>query len=383
MVRLGEVLRHYQDYIEAPEDRVYPKLSVRLYGKGVVLDEPVDGSTLKMKRHQLAKAAQVILSEIWGKKGAIGFVPPEGEGALCTSHFFLFDISEDKLDWRWLKAIFDANYLQEQLDAEAKGTTGYAAVRPKTLLACEIPLPPLAEQQRIVVRIKELFAHVNKARALKQQAIEESSSLLSAASARLFEPKVGWSVMCIGEFCEHPQYGYTESAHEEAIGPHFLRITDIQNGHVDWSHVPYCRCPEPSKYLLKPGDLVFARTGATTGKSFVIQQCPEAVFASYLIRLRVREKVSIDYLYHYFQSPGYWEQITDKKTGTGQPNLNGSKLERLNVPVPPQDEQSQIVAKLATLQAEVDTLKRLQAETAVEINALTPSILDKAFKGEL
>ena len=143
LVKLGEVLSQYTEYIDAPEAREYPKLSVRLYGKGVILDTPANGATLKMMRHQIAKAGQIILSEIWGKKGAIGFVPDEGQGALCTSHFFLFDIDQDKIERRWLQAIFDANYLQEQLDAEAKGTTGYAAVRPKTLLACEIPLPPL------------------------------------------------------------------------------------------------------------------------------------------------------------------------------------------------------------------------------------------------
>ncbi len=87
-----------------------------------------------MKRHQLAKSGQVILSEIWGKKGAIGFVPPEGEGALCTSHFFLFDVREDRLEPAYLQAIFTANYLQDQLNAGAKGTTGYAAVRPTHLL---------------------------------------------------------------------------------------------------------------------------------------------------------------------------------------------------------------------------------------------------------
>src|SRR5260370_36763430 len=106
IVRLGEVLTHHTEYIEAPELREYRKLSVKLYGKGVVLDAPADGAMLKMKRHQLAKAGQVILSEIWGKKGAIGFVPSEGEGALCTSHFLLFDVHEDELDRRWLKAIF-------------------------------------------------------------------------------------------------------------------------------------------------------------------------------------------------------------------------------------------------------------------------------------
>src|SRR4051794_40739350 len=98
LVPLGEVLTQYREYIDSPEPREYPKLSVKLYGKGVVLDAPADGSSLRMQRHQIAKSGQVILSEIWGKKGAIGFVPPEGDGALCTSHFFLFDVNQEKLE---------------------------------------------------------------------------------------------------------------------------------------------------------------------------------------------------------------------------------------------------------------------------------------------
>jgi len=142
LVALGEVRTHNKEYIEEPEPKIYPKLSVKLYGRGVVLDDSADGSLLRMKKHQIAKNGQVILSEIWGKKGAIGFVPPEGDGALCTSHFFLFDVNYEKLEPKYLQAIFIANYLQNQLDAEAKGTTGYAAVRPKHLLSAKIPLPP-------------------------------------------------------------------------------------------------------------------------------------------------------------------------------------------------------------------------------------------------
>ena len=133
MVPLGEVLVQDREYVSTLELREYPKLSVKLYGKGVTLDSPADASQLKMQRHQFAKAGQVILSEIWGKKGAIGFVPGAGEGALCTSHFFLFDPILSRIERGWLDAIFRANYLAQQLDASAFGTTGYAAVRPKDL----------------------------------------------------------------------------------------------------------------------------------------------------------------------------------------------------------------------------------------------------------
>lgn len=382
-VRLGEVLVQHTQYVDAPEPRMYLKLSVKLYGKGVIVDSPVDGAQLKMQRHQLAKTGQVILSEIWGKKGAIGLVPPEGAGSLCTSHFFLFDVVTERLDRDWLRAVFAANYLQEQLEAAARGSTGYAAVRPKTLLACEIPLPPLAEQRRIVARMEELACKITEARSMRQGALEKANSLLSAASALAFEPKSGWSVETVGQFCEPPQYGFTASATTEPVGPRLLRITDIQDGVVDWASVPYCQCPEPGRYLLHAGDLVFARTGATTGKSFLIPDCPEAVFASYLIRLRVRAAVSVDYLYRYFQSPGYWVQIADQKRGTGQPNLNGSVLEQLQVPIAPAQQQRGIVAYLDGLQATVDSVKHLQNATAAELDALLPSILDKAFKGEL
>lgn len=93
--------------------------------------------------------------------------------------------------------------------------------------------------------------------------------------------------------------------------------------------------------------------------------------------------MSVDYLYRYFQSPTYWAQIADEKEGTGQPNLNGSKLAELNVPIPPSDEQRRIVAHLDALQAKVDALKALQQQTAAELDALLPAILDRAFKGEI
>ncbi len=140
-VPLGELLIQYQEYIEAPEPKVYPKLSVKLYGKGVVLDGTADGSLLKMKRHQIAKSGQVILSEIWGKKGAIGFVPPEGDGALCTSHFFLFDVCYERLEPKYLQAVFTANYLQDQLDIHARGTTGYAVPMQSQPVKLRLPAP--------------------------------------------------------------------------------------------------------------------------------------------------------------------------------------------------------------------------------------------------
>lgn len=167
-VLLGDVLRQDERYVSEPEPRVYPKLSVKLYGRGVVLDRPTDGSAVKMRKHQIARPGQVILSEIWAKKGAIGIVPPEGEGALCTSHFFLFDVDEANVLPGYIDWLLRSNYFEPQLNAEARGTTGYAAIRPKQFLATSILLPSLAEQQALVAhfdaldeKTREVEAHLD------------------------------------------------------------------------------------------------------------------------------------------------------------------------------------------------------------------------------
>ena len=177
-VSLGDILSQDRTYIPEPGDTYYTKLSVKLYGKGVVPLSPVLGSSLKMKRHQTAKEGQVILSEIWGKKGAVGIVPPTGDGALVTSHFFLFNIAEDRVARGWLGYWFLGNYVEGQLAQYAKGSTGYAAVRPTHFFTTRIPLPPLLEQRRIVAKLNKVVSRAEGAKRLVDQIEEEQTALL-------------------------------------------------------------------------------------------------------------------------------------------------------------------------------------------------------------
>ena len=395
--RLEEVLTHYQEYIEAPEPREYRKLSVKLYGKGVVIDTPTDGAMLKMKRHQLAKAGQVILSEIWGKKGAIGFVPPAGEGALCTSHFFLFDVREDRLDRRWLRGIFDANYLQEQLDAEAKGTTGYAAVRPKNLLACEIPLPPLAEQQRVVARIEKLAAQIHEARTLRQQSAEEAEALPTAQTTRIFEELLRGErhpIGTLGTDGENPiQIGpFGAQLHKTEFVEDGVPVLNVGNVWPDGLNLDYLdhvteeKAHQLRRYSIRAGDLLFARSGATLGKVCLVPpECDSWLMTGHLFRVRFdRERVFNRFAFAALRgSLQIQDQIFGQIRGATRPGYNTTLLGTVELPVPPLPEQRRIVAELDGLQAEVDALKRLQAETAAELDALLPALLDRAFKGEL
>lgn len=386
-VRLGEVLNTFTDYIESPELRAYKKLSVKLYGKGVVLDAPADGANLKMKRHQIAKAGQVILSEIWGKKGAIGFVPSDGEGALCTSHFFLFDVREDKLDRRWMQAIFDANYLQLQLDAEAKGTTGYAAVRPKILLSCEIPLPPLTEQRRIVGRIEALAGKIEEAKRLRKAAVEEAEAIALHIAHDLFpEPSNG----VVGNWVRF-QTGYAfKSEWFSESGIRLARNANIGHGTLAWGdtvRLPESRLAEFAQFELQAGDILITldRPIISTGVKVarVRKEDLPCLLLQRVARVRFQnDSVLPEYFFRWLQSPHFTNAI-DPGRSNGVPHISHKDIEKIPFAVPPLPEQRRIVAELDGLQSEVDRLKGLQGQTAAELAAMLPSILDRAFKGEL
>jgi type I restriction enzyme, S subunit len=192
-----------------------------------------------------------------------------------------------------------------------------------------------------------------------------------------------WKWVKLKDIAESIQYGFTESSSKEKVGPKFLRITDIQDNRVLWNDVPYCKIEEidKKKYLLKDGDLVFARTGATVGKSFLIKgEIPEAVFASYLIRVRVNKEISEKYLSNFFHSTIYWSQITDGQVGIGQPNVNGTKLGLLDLPLPPKEIQQQIVSKIEELFSELDKGIEELKTAQQQLDVYRQAVLKRAFE---
>jgi len=285
----------------------------------------------------------------------------------------------------WLYLILRSQQVRDEAENAMHGAAGQQRVPIEFLEQLEIPLPPLAEQQRIVARVEALTRRLDQARQARQAALAEVENVMQSAVNTAFSLKNGdWEIETVETLCGRPQYGYTESATASPVGPHFLRITDIQDGKVDWETVPFCPCDYVEKYRLKTGDIVFARTGATTGKSFLVNNPPEAVFASYLIRIRPAPRILPEFLWWYFQSGDYWAAVETGTDDGNRPNMNGSKLAELEVPFPTsRDEQRAIVARLDALRGRLDELQRLQREVEAELSSFTPALLAKAFRGEL
>lgn len=190
-----------------------------------------------------------------------------------------------------------------------------------------------------------------------------------------------WQWARLSEACEPSQYGWTTKATSSGH-VRFLRTTDISSGRVNWNTVPYCSDvpADLSRYLVKPGDILISRAGSV-GKSFLIETPEEAVFASYLIRFRPRSVPK--YIHYWLQTAYYWSQIEEQSAGIAVPNVNASKLNLIPVPLPPEDAQRRIVARIDELFTELDDGEAALARARDDLETYRKSLLKAAVTGEL
>ncbi len=193
----------------------------------------------------------------------------------------------------------------------------------------------------------------------------------------------GWSWERLKKISKKIQYGFSKESSSNNIGPKLLRITDIQNGKVNWDTVPFCECTEKEKeqYMLEGGDIVFVRTGATTGKSFLIKNPPFSLFASYLIRVQCnRGLVKPEFLYGFFQSPMYWNYINRDARGGTLAGFNATMLSDILIPIPPTlDEQVIIAGDLEQKMKDVEKLREAARKQWEAIEVLPGAILREVF----
>ena len=163
-----------------------------------------------------------------------------------------------------------------------------------------------------------------------------------------FEIPESWRWTRWGTVATSIQYGYNAPA-KQCGRIRMVRISDIHENLVTWTTVPFCDIDELdiSTYLLQPNDILFARTGGTVGKSFLVRDVPyEAIYAGYLIRTRYSALLCPQYLKYFMESPLYWQQLKTGTTATAQPNCNGQTLSNMLLPLPPAKEQYRIVEKI-------------------------------------
>jgi type I restriction enzyme S subunit len=147
-----------------------------------------------------------------------------------------------------------------------------------------------------------------------------------------------WEVRKLSGICS-TQYGYTASSSDENIGPKFLRITDMnKEPWIDWVNVPYCGIgkDELRKYKLEIGDILVSRI-ADPGKAGIVEEEVNAVFASYLVRLKFKDLAWAYYGYYFLRSERYLEYANGAKSGSVQSGMNARVITDVNVSIPPDE----------------------------------------------
>jgi type I restriction enzyme S subunit len=373
--------------------RAYKQVTVRLFHKGVVLRGEKLGSAIRSSQWQV-REGQVLLSRIDARNGAIGIVPPVLDGAVVTNDFWAFTVNRELAVPAFLDAYFGTAEFVDACNAASEGTTNRVRLQPDRFLKIEVPFPSVEEQRRIASRIEELAARVEEARGLR---------VASADALTLFKKRVGDTIFdsldcekkCLAEvLVEESLNGISQRPENTGPGVEILRIsagTSRSDATVDESDVKYLPVERAKveSYQLRKGDLLACRFNGNLSYvgRFSLYSNDRSRFQVYpdkLIRFRVSDAVLPQFVRYAMNSDIGRRQIESMcATTAGNIGVSAKQLKTVRLPVPSVDEQSRIVAHLGSLQASVDVLGKLQSETAAELGALMPSILSKAFRGEL
>ena len=342
------------------------------------------------------KAGNIVIAKMMPAGRAI-IVPHNVADAFVLSSDCVKFVPYPLLNAQYLCYAINSKWFHDQVLQDVHGI-GRERTSLSNLKSYYLPIPSLGEQARIVAvmnkvshilndidllqsqyadnlivlksklidaaiqgKLTEQLPEDGTAEELYQQILEEKQALIREGKIKKekplpeikedeipFEIPVNWKWVRWGDLSESIQYGYNAPA-KDSGRIKMLRISDIQNGRVLWDSVPYCEISEKDipTYLLSANDILFARTGGTVGKSYLVKNVPEnTIYAGYLIRTRYSANLCPEYMKHFMESKLYWKQLQYGTTATAQPNCNGKTLSRMIIPLPPLAEQRRIVARL-------------------------------------
>jgi type I restriction enzyme, S subunit len=383
--RLGEVLRRSAETTELRADIDYREVTVRLWGKGVALRGIVSGAAVAASRRFVAREGQFILSRIDARNGAFGLVPTELEGAIVTNDFPVFALNAERLLPEFLGWMSRTAGFTEMCHRASEGTTNRVRLQEEKFLALEIAVPPLAEQRRIVARIKKLAAEINEACTLHKQSMEDADALLVAMAHRadlsaVAKEREGWKRTPLSGVIR-----FVDDSHNVNPNNSYPNLGIYSFGRGLFHKPPIDGLATSAKRLrrVRKGQFIYSRLFAFEGAYGMVTADFDGKYVSneYPTFDCNPQHVRAEFLAAYFKPPTIWKEVAVGSKGLGdrRQRVQPDQVLAHELWLPPIPWQHRI----AEVHEEVDALKRMQAQTTAELDALLPAILDRAFKGAL
>jgi type I restriction enzyme, S subunit len=391
MVPLGELLIP----ISRPEptilEKQYSILGAHWYAQGLYVKDVKLGSEIQADRVYRVEEGDFVYNRLFAWKGSFALALKTDDGCYVSNEFPCFRVKENKIDGQYLWKYFSrSSAWNEALGLSSGGTpTSRNRLKEEKLLEMEIPLPSLEDQRRIVARIEELAARIEEARGLRWEGVEETKTLINSVMRRTFSSNNEYQLVPLESVCG----SIIDNLHSNPVyadqGIPCVRSPDVGWGKLyldtalKTSEEEYIR--RTARGEPRPNDIVLVREGGGTGKAAIVEEGQRFSLGQRVMMLRPDKQVVMPkFLLYQLLSPIIYEdQILPLSKGSASPHLNIGALRNFSFVLPSLPEQYNTVAYLDNLQSKLDSLKQLRSETDAELDALLPSILDKAFKGKL
>ena len=399
LVPLEELLTPVSRAETVDADKSYRILGAHWYAQGLYVKDITTGAGIQAKALYRVEEGDFVYNRLFAWKGSFALATKENHGCYVSNEFPCFAVNRSRLDGRFLWRFLSRSSVWDEALSESTGGTPTSRNRLKEhkFLAFKIPLPPLDEQRRIVARIEALAAKIEEAKAFHRQTADEANALIHGVTSRMDDEARKSAPPTTLERLAAKEKGSLRSGpfgsallHQEFVsdGIPAIGIQDVQENCFvltrRWN-VTLEKADELKRYTIKPRDILVTVMG-TLGRACVVpDDVPRMISTKHVWTISLDQATAeprwLSYWLNFSRTVRH--ELLGQGTGTAIPGLNGEKLRKLSLPEISLPKQRRIVAYLDSLQAKVDALKKLQTETAAELDALLPSILDKAFKGEL
>ena len=349
---------------------------------------------------QSVKKGDVLLCKINPRINRVWYVAQRTENPLIASSEWIV-VRNEQINSKYLMWCMRSEYFRDYMLSNVSGVGGsLMRAQPKYVQGYPIPLPPLAEQQRIVDRIESLFAKLDEAKEKAQAVVDGFEDRKAAILHKAFAGELtaewcakndvsfdSWNQYSIAEICHSLKYG-TAKKSQDSGSVVVIRMGNLQSGEIDWSDLAFTDDEEDiTKYKLMPGDVLFNRTNsaALVGKTSIYRGEYPAIYAGYLIKLDYDHDIVIgDYLNYALNTYEAKQFCNSVKTdGVNQSNINAKKIGAFVIPVPSIKEQEIIVERVKRLLEKELKAKEASEQVIDQIDVMKKSILARAFRGEL
>ncbi|HMN39643.1 MAG TPA: restriction endonuclease subunit S [Phycisphaerales bacterium] len=374
---LSRALRQVEDVVHLEDRKEYQQVTVSLHGRGLRLRQVVKGADVKTKRQFRVRAGQFVYSRIDARNGAFGLVPPELDGAVVSNDFPVFDVAEDVAESKFIAYLTQSRWFVAQCEDPSRGVTNRQRMAEELLLALKVPMPPLAEQRRIIHAIDAVATRIAEAQRLRESVEVEREEMLRAFARELAKGAARRPLQQVAPVTRRPV-----KIDKGAMYPE-LGIRSFGRGTFHKPAISGANLGRKRLFHIRPGDLVFSNVFSWEGAIAVAKDEDEGRVGSHRFITCVPDPAlaTAEFLRSWLLTDEGMSFILEASPGAAGRNrtLGLKKLVAIPVPLPPLEAQQ----RLTQLSRHLADARQTQVTVAEELKSMLPAVLDLAFRGEL